>query len=57
MMSTWPPTRSFIAGPVPLYGTVRRSVWMAVMKSMPQRCEAAPMPALASVTLSLFALM
>ena len=47
MKSTWPPSRSFIAGPVPLYGTVVRSVSIALMNSMPQRCEAEPIPALA----------
>src|SRR5436853_586159 len=26
---------------------VRKSVWMVLMNSMPQRCDAAPMPALA----------
>jgi hypothetical protein len=47
MKSTWPPSRSFIAGAVPLYGTVRKSVWIALMNSMPHRCDAAPMPAFA----------
>ena len=47
MKSTWPPRRSFMAGPVPLYGTVVRSVSMALMNSIPQRWEAAPRPALA----------
>ena len=46
MKSIWPPSRSFIAGAVPLYGTVVTSVSMALMNSSPQRCEAAPRPAL-----------
>src|SRR4029453_4958733 len=45
--STWPPRRSFIAGAVPLYGMVSRSVWIALMKSIPHRCDAAPIPAFA----------
>src|SRR5438477_7907581 len=57
MKSTRSPMMSVIAGPVPLYGTVSTSVWIALMKSMPHRCEAAPMPAFAQLTLSLFALM
>src|SRR5690606_40339935 len=48
MMSTWPPSRSVMAGPVPLYGTVTKDVSIAVMNSMPHRCEAAPIPALAT---------
>ena len=36
-----------MAGAVPLYGTVVRSVSMALMNSMPQRWDAAPRPALA----------
>jgi hypothetical protein len=41
---------------VPLYGTVVSGVPIDDMNSMPQRCEAEPMPALATVTVSLCAL-
>ncbi len=41
------PAMNDLLGAVPLYGTVRMSVWIALMKSIPQRCDAAPMPALA----------
>src|SRR5690349_10542792 len=55
-MSTWPPSRSFMAGAVPLYGMVSRSVWIALMNMRPHRCDAAPTPALAKEIFSLFAL-
>src|SRR5437660_1015893 len=35
MKSTLPPTRSVIAGPVPLYGTVVNSAWIVLMYSTP----------------------
>ena len=37
MMSIWPPSRSFIAGPVPLYGTEVNSVSIAFMSSSPHK--------------------
>ena len=53
--STCPPIRSVIAGAVPLYGTVVMSILSAFMSNSPQRCEAAPTPALARFTLPLLA--
>ena len=47
MKSTCPPRRSFIAGAVPLYGTVVKSASIVLMNSSPQRCDAAPRPAFA----------
>jgi hypothetical protein len=56
MKSTWLPTRSSMAGPVPSYGTSVSFVSIAAMNSNPHRCEAAPMPALAYVTVAWLAL-
>ena len=47
MKSTWPPTMSVSAGPVPSYGTSCSLTPMAFWNSRPHRCDAAPMPALA----------
>ncbi|MNN49122.1 hypothetical protein D3C81_1636300 [compost metagenome] len=54
---TWPPRMSVSAGAVPLYGTVVSSVWIALWNSRPHRCEAEPIPALASDSLLALALM
>ena len=55
MKSTWPPTRSVSAGPVPWYGTSWSLTPAAFWNSRPHRWDAAPMPALARVTLPAFA--
>src|SRR2546425_2113575 len=53
--STWPPSKSFIAGAVPLYGTVVMSTLMVLWNSRPHRRDAAPRPALARLILPLLA--
>src|SRR3569832_1532880 len=53
--SIWPPIRSVIAGPVPLYGTACISTFSAFWNSRPHRREADPMPALPRLILPLLA--
>ncbi|MNS72348.1 hypothetical protein D3C72_1057560 [compost metagenome] len=54
--SIWPPSRSAMAGAVPLYGTGVISIFSALWNSRPHRCEAAPRPALPRLILPLLAL-
>ena len=49
--STCPPSRSFIAGPVPLYGTKTMSLFSAFCSRRLHRCDAEPTPALARLIL------
>ncbi|MCY1308391.1 hypothetical protein D9M69_517950 [compost metagenome] len=44
VMLTWPPSRSFSAGPVPLYGMCWKSVPVTLLNSTPARCDDAPLP-------------
>src|ERR1700687_3011591 len=48
--ATWPPSRSLIAAPLPLYGTCTMSIFAMMLNSAPARCDGAPMPADAYVT-------
>ena len=43
---TWPPTRSAIAGPVPLYGMCTIFVFVICAKTSPARCCGVPLPGL-----------
>jgi hypothetical protein len=45
---TWPPTRSFSAGAVPLYGTLSKSIPACCLNSSVSRCVAPPMPEIAT---------
>ena len=44
IMSIWPPTRSLIDWPTPLYGTCRMSIFAIDFSSSPARCGGAPTP-------------
>ena len=47
--ATWPPSRSLIAGPAPLYGTCTRSVFVVSLNSSPTMCGPAEVEAKVSL--------
>src|SRR5205085_8594180 len=49
--STWPPSRSLMAGPPPLYGTCRPSVCVCCQNSSAERWSEEPLPEEAKLTL------